>query len=59
MKKVISFFLIVVTLVGVVSLPSYAAEDTPIAPCLNNGDNCVFSFVISSSGMCEVSVSYV
>jgi len=58
MKKMISTLLAVITLVGVMVYPSYATENTSVVPRLNNGNNCSYNFVISSSGMSEVGVTY-
>lgn len=58
MKKIISILLAVITLVGVIAFPSYATENAPIAPYLSNGNSCSYNFVITSSGMSEVKVSY-
>ena len=58
MKKIISILLVAITLVGVIAFPSYAAKNTSIVPCFNNGDNCKYSFNISSSGLSEVSITY-
>lgn len=58
MKKIISILLAVISLVGVVAFPAYANENADVEPCLNNGNNCLYCFKISSSGMLEVSVKY-
>lgn len=56
MKKLISVLLVVATLFSIVTLPARATEE--IAPCMNNGGNCTCRFVISSTGLSEVNVSY-
>lgn len=58
MKRIISILLVVMTLVGVIAYPSYAAENTSVAPCLSNGNNCSYNFIITSSGMSEIRITY-
>ncbi len=66
MKKFLSLVLLVGTMLSAIAVPVNAARpDQPesavalaIEPRLNNGNSCNMSFIITSSGLAEVSASY-
>ena len=68
MKKLLAILLMVATLIGIVSAPSFAEDfsgysvtyiaNEGIAPCLNNGTSSRATFSISSTGVASLNNSY-
>lgn len=58
MKKIMAILMVMVTLIVFSEIPVFAVDHSGISPLLNNGQTYSENFVISSSGLSEVKVSY-